>query len=330
MSNINEKRRAFLSQGLWLGAGVGSLAMGLSPLVKAQQHIKVGYLPIVDHLTLAVSHAQQKKPLKHFDVEPRMFKSWRSISGALKANRIQAGFLLSPLAMHIHAQGFSGKTVLVGHRNGSSIAVRKGAGINSAAALNGKKIAVPAKVSTHTMLLDQYLRSGGLSLRDVQTSVVAPSHMLKALKRGNIDGFIVAEPFGVKAEQMGIGEILTLSNEIMQNHICCTLMVRNELLEQSPEGVEEWVASLMRAGQFIHEDKTDNQAIKTAELVSNYMPHTPKEIQLAINSPHDRTVYTGLSPQRADYERILTASKQAGMFTEAVDLDNFIDGRFAG
>jgi len=160
------------------------------PLVK--KNIRVGYLPILDHLTLAVSHSADNSSYRKIDIEPRMFKKWKEVAGALRSGAIDAGFLLSNYAMHEFNTGSPIKAVLVGHRNGSGITVEQDSQINSPADLKGKNIAIPASVSTHTALLDKYLNEAGLSLRDVTTRVINPSHMVVAMQTGAIDAYIVA------------------------------------------------------------------------------------------------------------------------------------------
>ncbi|MEK8018773.1 MAG: ABC transporter substrate-binding protein, partial [Candidatus Parabeggiatoa sp.] len=61
--------------------------------------LKVGYLPILDHLTLLVSHRQDRCTFEQVEIQPKMFKAWREMVGALKAGVIDAAFILSPLAM---------------------------------------------------------------------------------------------------------------------------------------------------------------------------------------------------------------------------------------
>jgi len=43
--------------------------------------LRVGYLPILDHLTLLVSHAKDNDSFQQVTVKPKMFKSWREMVG---------------------------------------------------------------------------------------------------------------------------------------------------------------------------------------------------------------------------------------------------------
>jgi len=305
-------------------AAVGLGVMGFPGIVHSKTNMKVGYLPILDHLTLMVSHAREGSSFRSVDIEPKMFKSWRMVTGALKGGVLDAAFLLSNLAMDQFAKGADIRSVLVGHRNGSGITVKKDSPIKSASDLKGRKIGIPAKISTHTALLDKYLRSVDLSLKDVKTSVIAPPNMVIALDIGSIDAFIVAEPFCAKAEMDGVGKTLTLSKDILDNHICCVVVVRNEVLREDPQSVQEWVASLNRNGKFIDQDKAENGGKTVARLVGKYLKFDEQVIMAGMTNPNDRITYSDLNPRLADYQTILDASRVAGI-TGTIALEDFID-----
>ncbi len=51
--------------------------------------------------------------------------------------------------------------------------------------------------------------------------------MIQAMSLDKIDAFIVAEPFGAKAQSKNIGKILILSKDIINNHVECIVVVDN-------------------------------------------------------------------------------------------------------
>ena len=56
---------------------------------------------------------------------PRMFQGFPEIKEALISNRMQAGFMVAPMAIALRAQGVPIKIVYLGHRYGSAVVVRK-------------------------------------------------------------------------------------------------------------------------------------------------------------------------------------------------------------
>jgi NitT/TauT family transport system substrate-binding protein len=319
-------RREFLKKTATGAAAIGFSGMAFPGIVFSKTTLRTGYLPILDHLTLMVSHARDNDSFKHIRIEPRMFKRWSAVSGALKAGVIDAAFLLSPLGMDMFAQGADIRSILVGHRNGSGITVKKDSEINAPADLKGKKIGIPSKISTHVAILDRWLRTGGISVKDVITRSIAPPNMIYALEQGRIDAFVVAEPFCAKAETEGKGRTLSLSKDIIPGHICCTVVVRNEILKSNPEGIREWVASLNRSGMFIDQDKAA-AAKEVARIATKYMKFDEQTIIAGMMNPNDRITYSDLNPRIGDYQTILNISSMAGIIGN-INLNDFIDDRF--
>lgn len=321
-------RRDFIKYSMAGGAVISSGILGFPTIISAKTTIRVGYIPIIDHLAMMVSHAQDNSSFKNLSIEPQLFKSWKSLTGALKGGVIDAALLLSPLAMDVYHKGEGIKTIMVGHRNGSGITVSPQSSIRNAGDLKGKRIAIPAKISTHTAILDHYLRTAGLSLKDVKTRAVAPPDMIKSLARGGIDAFIVADPFVSLAEERGVGKTLTLSKDIIPNHICCVVVAQKKSLRENPEGIKEWVHSMQKGGMFIDKDKAKNGGKKTAEIAAKYTPHKPQIIANSLLNPSDRIMFNSLKPQKKDFQTILEISQKAGILP-SIDLNDFIDSSFA-
>ena len=112
--------------------------------------IRIGYLPLTDHLLML---AAEREKLPHVTLEPVKFSSWPEITEALKAGKIDGAFLLTPMGLTLRQKGIPLKVVLLGHRNGSVITVKNTGEINRIEDLRGKTIAVPSPFSTHNILL---------------------------------------------------------------------------------------------------------------------------------------------------------------------------------
>jgi nitrate/nitrite transport system substrate-binding protein len=130
---------------------------------------------------------------------------------------------------------------------------------------------VPFEYSMHNFLLRHYLASHGLDPdRDVQLRVMAPPDMVANLRSGNIDGFIVAEPFNQRAVFDQVGFIHLLTSEIWDNHPCCAFAATREFVSSHPNTFAAMVRAIMRATAFANEAGS-RKAV--AELISppNYL-----------------------------------------------------------
>jgi NitT/TauT family transport system substrate-binding protein len=75
----------------------------------------------------------------------------------------------------------------------------------SVADLKGKPCAVNAKGVATEWVLDEVLRLGGLTIKDIDLKTLPFPEMLPALDNGAIHCAIVTEPFATQAEEKGIG-----------------------------------------------------------------------------------------------------------------------------
>jgi NitT/TauT family transport system substrate-binding protein len=62
----------------------------------------------------------------------------------------------------------------------------------------------------------------------VQYITVAPMNMKASLTNGDVDAYIAWEPYVSDSVVGGVGEVLMWSSEIMPNHPCCVVAVRND------------------------------------------------------------------------------------------------------
>ena len=284
--------------------------------------LRIGYLPITDHLTLI---AQARTQFKAVAIEPVKFASWPELAEALKAEAIDGAFVLSPIALSLRQKGVPIKAILLGHRNGSVVTVKNTPDITKAENLKGKTIAIPSRFSTHNILIRKYLAEHGLDAeKDVKLLEMAPPEMVNALATGKVDAFIVAEPFGGQAELQKVGKVLVLSKDIWHDHICCILNLREKVIAAHPEAVQEFVTSLVDAGRFIeaHPDEA-------ATLGNKLLGQKSAVIQHVLTEPKGRVTYDQLTPEAKDFAATQDYLVQFGIFKEKVDLAAYLDDRFA-
>jgi NitT/TauT family transport system substrate-binding protein len=284
--------------------------------------LKIGYLPITDHLLMIAS---ARETLKDVEIQPVKFSSWAENAEALKAGAIDAAFLLTPMGLTLRQKGVPIKAVLLGHHNGSVITVTNNGDINKIEDLKGKTIAIPSPFSTHNILLRKILAEKGIdATRDVKIIDMPPPEMVVALSTGRIHGFIVAEPFGAQAEDRKVGKILVLSKDIWPNHICCVLNVSEKVITSYPEAVQETVSGMIRTAAFIESNPA--QAAKESVKV---LGQKPEIIEKVLTSPKDRITFQNLVPSRADFEATQSYMVSFGLAKEKVDLAAYLNTKFA-
>ncbi len=297
------------------------LLLGLGP-AQAKTTLRIGYLPITDHLTVI---AKAREVLTNVDFQPVKFGSWPELAEALRAGAVDGAFALAPMGIALRQKGVRIKAVLLGHRNGSVVTVRADSDIHKPADLKGHTIAIPSRFSTHNILLRRLLASVGLDAsKDVKLVELAPPEMVTALATKRIDAFIVAEPFGAQAELQKVGRVLVLSKDIWPDHICCVLNLRQESIERDEAAVQELVAALVRTGRFIAGD-----AHGGAQASKAFLGQKPEIIEHVLTTPKGRVTYDRLAPEVKDLQVTQDALVEYGIQKDRIDVGTYVDDRFA-
>lgn len=310
--------------------------------LSGKPRLTVGHIQITDHLTLGVlkNHIEINKVTpNHFALETKCMPSWNPVQQALEKGEIDAAFILAPIAMDLFSAQVPIKMVLLAHKNGS-IAVR-GKKSESRESLQdsfrGKSFYIPHILSIHHMLMNMFLREIGLTPGmaghegvDVFFEVVPPVRMPEFLSNNpEASGFTVAEPMGTKAIASGIGKLLYLSGEIWEYHPCCVVVFRDDFIDSHSEAVQEFSNLLVQSGQFIYKFPE-----KAAEIGVGFLD---PEKKLGLNVPVLRNVLKepkgiktdDLLPVVKDFERIQKYMHQEMGIGSKIDLERFIDLRFA-
>ena len=118
-----------------------------------KRKITVAYLPATCQLTCPVTDYISKYSLSGEMFLPRLFQGFPEIKEALISNRIQAAFIVAPLALALKSQGVPIKVVYLGHRYGSAVVVRKDGPVKTVADLRGRTIAIPSRFSDERLLV---------------------------------------------------------------------------------------------------------------------------------------------------------------------------------
>ncbi|MEO8699776.1 MAG: ABC transporter substrate-binding protein [Kofleriaceae bacterium] len=259
---------------------------------------------------------------------PKLFQGFPEIKEALIANRMQAGFLVAPMAIALRSQGVPIKIVYLGHRYGSAFVVAKNGPVRSVADLRGKKIAIPSRFSDERLIVGRALRANGLSEDDVKMLEMAPPDVASALNSGAIDAFVMGEPFPAQAELGGYGRVLFFAKEYWPDYISCVLVVRDDVIENRPDAVQLLVDGIARSGMWLDEGKPHREY--AAEFVGRYYyQQPPKLLRWALTQPIDRVMYTPLSPTKPDFDLIVELMVNAKLLDKPISFEEFVDPRFA-
>ena len=262
---------------------------------------------------------------------PRMFQGFPEIKEALMSNKMQAAFMVAPMAVALRAQGVPIKIVYLGHRYGSAVVVRKDGPVKSFADLKGRVVAIPSRFSDERLIVFKALRDNGMSASDVHLVEMAPPDVAGALAAGAVDAFSMGEPYPSQAEMAGFGRVLFHARQYWPDYISCVLVVRQDVIDRRPEAVQTLVDGIARSGLWL-EDGERRRAHRehAADFVGRYYyRQDPKLLRWALLNPVDRVKYEPLSPRRKDFELIVGLMRETGVLERDIAFEEYVDTRFA-
>lgn len=277
---------------------------------KFKKGIKIGYLPICDHLLIIAKDIFISDTHEIVGIK---FASWADLSEALRAGAIDGAFLLAPLGLMLKASGIDIKVVMAAHKNGSAIIANQN--INSISELDGKNVGIPSRFSSHYFILDKLINKHGIKVNLID---MAPTEMPFALLTGRLDAYIVAEPFGQLAVKYGAKNLI-FSKEIEPNHICCLLNFTSELIRSSI--AKELIAAFKSAAKFANSSPS-KAAVSGAKILGQELNIIDDTIQKGIISYNDLSVSKS---QLEELKQFLIRVNLASNELKKLDISSYLE-----
>jgi NitT/TauT family transport system substrate-binding protein len=294
----------------------------------ATRKITVAYLPATCQLTCPVTDYISKFSDNGELFLPRMFQGFPEMKEALISNKVQAAFIVAPMAIALRAQGVGIKVVYLGHRYGSAVVVKKGGPIKTVADLKGRTIAIPSRFSDERLLLIRAMQVWGMKPSDVKMVEMAPPDVSGALAAGAIDGFSMGEPFPSQAELGGFGHVLFQARDYWPDYMSCILVVRQDLIDSRPDVVQVLVDGIARSGLWLDQGKPYRE--DAADFVGRfYYNQKPALLRWALTKPMDRVMYAPLAPRKKDFDLVRDLMMETGVLDKKIEFNDYVDTRFS-
>lgn len=284
----------------------------------AERKIVVAYIPVTCQLTCPVTDYISKFSENGELFLPRMFQGFPEIKEALISNKVQAAFIVAPLAIALAAQGVPIKVVYLGHRYGSALVVKKNGPVKTFLDLKGRTVAIPSRFSDERLILFRAMKVWGMRPGDIRMVEMAPPDVSGALAAGAIDGFVMGEPFPSQAEMGGYGRVLFQAREYWPDYMSCILVVRQDLIDKRPETVQILVDGIARSGLWLEKGRTYRE--DAADFVGRYYYNQkPALLRWALTKPMDRVVYSQLAPRKADFDMVRDLMIETGVLNKRIE-----------
>ena len=289
---------------------------------QARAELKVGFLPVTCHLTCPVTdYATRTSGSTRF--ESQRFTDFPTVVESIKSGRLDATFMIAPLAMKLREQGVPVKICYLGHRDGPTVIVRKDLPAQSLKDLKGKTFAIPSKYSNQYLVILKLMEDQGVKPEEIKFVELPPPDMPGALASKAIDAYFVGEPHAAKAELDGSGRVLYHAKDIWPHFISCVLVVTEKLIKEKPEIVRDLVRGIAESGEW-----AETHRIEAAKVVSPYFRQDEKVVRYVLTQPPDRVSYRMLTPTDEDLQKIYDMAIKAGVLTKPISMSDLIDREF--
>ncbi len=238
--------------------------------------LNIGFLPITCATPILLGKILGLYEKEGLQVKLHKAQGWGGVKEKTLNGEFDAAHMLAPLALGLRLGVDSVPTPIVAplleNLNGNSLTLAiKHKDKRDPKQWSGFRFAIPLELSVQNFLLREYLLQNGLKPdRDVHIRAMAPGEMISSLKSGEIDGYIVAEPFGQRAVQDGIGFIHLLSSELWDGHPCCAFTTSEKLLKEAPNTFAALFRSVVRATIYTS-DLQNISKVSTALAAPEYL-----------------------------------------------------------
>ncbi|PZX15947.1 NitT/TauT family transport system ATP-binding protein [Palleronia aestuarii] len=252
--------------------------------------IDIGFMPLLDAAPLLVAQEMGFAAEEGLALNLHRAPSWSSARDALTFGQVTAAHMLAPVPVAM-ALGLGGgaaplDALSVLSMNGTVVGVsrdlarrmrdaghafdfanaRAAGQALIAAAPEPLRIGVPFPFSMHAELVFYWLSAlGRPSPQSLSVRTVPPPLMADAVRAGEIDAFCVGEPWGSKAVESGMGELLLPGSAIWAYAPEKILAVRRDWAEANPDLSSRLIRAVWRAGRWL--DTADGRSL-AAELLS--------------------------------------------------------------
>jgi NitT/TauT family transport system substrate-binding protein len=289
---------------------------------EARETLNVGFLPVTCHLTCPVTDYASKTS-RSTRFESQRFTDFPTVVETVKSGRLDATFMIAPLAMKLREQGLKVKITYLGHRDGSTVIVRKDLQATSLRDLKGKTFAIPSKYSNQNLVIRKLLKDDGVDASEIHFVELPPPDMPGALASKAIDAYFVGEPHAARAELDGSGRVLYHAKDIWPHFISCVLVVTEKLIAERPAVVRDLVRGIAESGEWAETHRVD-----AARLVSPFFRQDEKLLRYVLTQPPDRVSYRMLTPEDSELQKIADMGLEAGILERHLDMRELVDRQF--
>ena len=271
--------------------------------------LKIGFIPITCATPIIMSEPLGFYKKYGFNAEVVKMPSWGAVRDSAIAGELDAYHMLAPMpiamTLGLGSSAFGVKLASVENINGQAITIanRYKDQVKGPADFKGFTIGVPFPYSMHNLLLRYYLATGGIDPDvDVKIRPVPPPDSIAQLIAGDIDAYLMPDPFNQRAVYEDAGFIFKLTKDIWPGHPCCAFAASDEWINTNPNTFRELNKSIIEAAGYAS-DPANRPEIATAISERAFLNQPVEVVEAVLTGQFDDGLGNTLDvPDRIDFD----------------------------
>ncbi len=296
--------------------------------------LRIGFIPITCATPIIMSEPLGFYEKYGFNAEVVKMPSWGAVRDSAIAGELDAYHMLAPMpiamTLGLGSAAFGVKLASIENINGQAITVaeRHKGNVNGPADFKGFIMGVPFPYSMHNLLLRYYLATGGLDPDvDVQIRPVPPPDSIAQLVAGEIDAYLMPDPFNQRAVFEGAGFIHLLTKDLWEGHPCCAFAASEEWIDANPNTFRALNKSIIEAAGYAR-DPNNRPEIARAISERAFLNQPVEVVEAVLTGNFDDGNGNTLSvPDRIDFDPYPWQSFANWISSQLVRWDLQGDGR---
>jgi len=297
--------------------------------------IKFGQVGTISDSAIFIADAKGFFKEQGITLELQTFQSAANMVAPLGTGELDAGGgapsagLYNAIDRGVKMRIVADKGSLTAGHGYEAVLVRKALAekVKSAKDMRGLKVSIAARDIVPEYSLDAFLRTGGLSVKDVEVVPLAFPDMAPALANGAIDVAVPTEPTATRILDAGTAVLITRTDTVVPGEQTAVILFSEKLAQQKDVAVR-FMKAYLQGARFYTDAFEKKEPAKRKEAIDILAKATKLDAALI-----ERIVLPWIDPNGAVNATSLDAAQQyfvaKGTQQKALDMSKVVDTSFA-
>ena len=316
-------------------AASAAAATSTATAAPAPVTVKFGQVGTVSDGAIFIANAKGFFKDEGITLDLQTFQSAANMTAPLGTGELDAGGgapsagLYNAMNRGVNIRIVADKGSLTAGHGYEAVIVRKDlAGtVRSAKDMKGLKISIAAQDIVPEYSLNEYLKTGGLTIKDITLVTLAFPDMAPALANKSIDVAVPTEPTATRILDAGTGTLITRTDSVVPGEQTAVVLF-SEKFAQNKDAAVRFMRAYLKGARFYSDAFDKKDAAKRKEAIDIIAKGTKLDAALI-----EKVVMPGVDPNGTVNQKSLDAAQQyfvaKGSQQKAVDMSKVVDLSFA-